>query len=75
MDRDVDLVFDRLEREKPAGKVIYEFRPYDEVAADIAAFFADRLEVWLRDRGQRHDLVGRGLCASATTTWCASWRG
>jgi glycyl-tRNA synthetase beta chain len=21
------------------------------------AFFADRLEVWLRDRGQRHDLV------------------
>jgi len=57
MDREVDIVFDRLEREKPAGKVLFEFRPYDEVAADIAAFFADRLEVWLRDRGQRHDLV------------------
>jgi len=57
MDREVDLVFDRMEREKPAGKVLFEFRPYDEVADDIAAFFADRLEVWLRDRGQRHDLV------------------
>ena len=57
MEREVDLVFDRLEREKPAGEVLFEFRPYDEVAADIVAFFADRLEVWLRDRGQRHDLV------------------
>ena len=57
MDREVDLVFDRLEREKPTGKVLFEFRPYEEVAAEIVAFFADRLEVWLRDRGQRHDLV------------------
>jgi len=57
MDREVDLVFDRLEREKPSGKVLFEFRPYDEVADEIVAFFADRLEVWLRDRGQRHDLV------------------
>jgi glycyl-tRNA synthetase beta chain len=57
MGSEVDLVFDRLEREKPAGKVLFEFRPYDEVADDLVAFFADRLEVWLRDRGQRHDLV------------------
>ncbi|HEX7948516.1 MAG TPA: DALR anticodon-binding domain-containing protein, partial [Phenylobacterium sp.] len=57
MDREVDLVFDRLEREKPTGEVLYEFRPYDEVVAEVTAFFADRLEVWLRDRGQRHDLV------------------
>jgi glycyl-tRNA synthetase beta chain len=57
MAREVDLVFDRLEREKPAGEVLFEFRPYDEVAADIVAFFADRLEVWLRERGQRHDLL------------------
>ncbi|MBL8554207.1 MAG: glycine--tRNA ligase subunit beta [Phenylobacterium sp.] len=57
MDREVDLVFDRLQREKPAGKVLFEFRPYEDVAADLVAFFADRLEVWLRDRGQRHDLV------------------
>jgi glycyl-tRNA synthetase beta chain len=57
MDREVDLVFDRLEREKPTGQVQFEFRPYGEVADDIVAFFADRLQVWLRDRGQRHDLV------------------
>jgi glycyl-tRNA synthetase beta chain len=57
MDREVDLVFDRLEREKPAGEVLYQFRPYDEVVAEVSAFFADRLAVWLRDRGQRHDLV------------------
>lgn len=57
MERDVDIVFDRLEREKPTGKVLFEFRPYDEVADEIVAFFADRLAVWLRDRGQRHDLV------------------
>ena len=57
MSSEVDLVFDRLEREKPAGQVLFEFRPYDEVADDLVAFLADRLEVWLRDRGQRHDLV------------------
>ncbi|MDZ4370240.1 MAG: glycine--tRNA ligase subunit beta [Phenylobacterium sp.] len=57
MDREVDLVFDRLEREKPSGRVLFEFRPYDEVSAEVVAFFADRLEVWLRERGQRHDLV------------------
>jgi glycyl-tRNA synthetase beta chain len=57
MDHEVDLVFDRLEREKPRGEVLYEFRPYREVADEIVAFFADRLQVWLRDRGQRHDLV------------------
>ncbi|MEW5687036.1 MAG: glycine--tRNA ligase subunit beta [Pseudomonadota bacterium] len=57
MEREVDLVFDRLEREKPTGKVLFEFKPYEEVAAELVAFFADRLEVWLRDRGQRHDLV------------------
>jgi glycyl-tRNA synthetase beta chain len=57
MDQEVDLVFDRLEREKPKGEVLFQFRPYAEVADEIVAFFADRLEVWLRDRGQRHDLV------------------
>jgi len=57
MDQEVDLVFDRLECEKPTGKVLFEFRPYAEVADEVVAFFADRLEVWLRDRGQRHDLV------------------
>ena len=57
MDREVDIVFDRLEREKPEGEILYAFRPYAEVVEEVLAFFADRLEVWLRDRGQRHDLV------------------
>ena len=57
MDREVDIVFDRLQREPPTGEILYQFRPYDEVVEEVVAFFADRLEVWLRDRGQRHDLV------------------
>ena len=57
MDREVDIVFDRMQREPPTGEVLFAFRPYDEVVEEVVAFFADRLEVWLRDRGQRHDLV------------------
>ncbi len=57
MDREVDIVFDRLQREAPTGEILFQFRPYDEVVEEVVAFFADRLEVWLRDRGQRHDLV------------------
>lgn len=57
MDEEVDLMFDRLQREPPTGEVLFAFRTYDEVADEIVAFFADRLQVWLRDRGQRHDLV------------------
>ena len=57
MSSEVDLVFDRMEREPPSGQVLFEFRPYDEVVEEVLAFFADRLQVWLRDRGQRHDLV------------------
>lgn len=29
----------------------------DKVAADLLAFFADRLKVFLRDQGKRHDLI------------------
>lgn len=29
----------------------------DDVAADLLAFFADRLKVFLRDQGKRHDLI------------------
>jgi len=31
--------------------------PADKVAADLTAFFADRVKVALRDKGARHDLV------------------
>ena len=57
MENEVDLVFDRQAREPPTGPLLFEFRPYAEVAEEVLAFFADRLQVWLRDRGQRHDLV------------------
>jgi glycyl-tRNA synthetase beta chain len=30
---------------------------YDYAAADLLAFFADRLKVYLRDKGARHDLI------------------
>jgi glycyl-tRNA synthetase beta chain len=31
--------------------------PVDEVVAQLLAFFADRLKVYLRDRGVRHDMI------------------
>ena len=57
MDREVDVEFDRMEREAPAGETLFEFRPYPEVVEEVLAFLADRLKVSLRDQGQRHDLV------------------
>lgn len=56
---DFDIRFDRSAAagEAPDGKVAYEFRPYPVVADEVAAFFADRLKVLLRDQGKRHDLV------------------
>ena len=32
-------------------------RTADSIAADLLAFFADRLKVYLRDKGARHDLI------------------
>ncbi|MDX9997085.1 MAG: glycine--tRNA ligase subunit beta [Phenylobacterium sp.] len=59
MDEEVDLQFDRGSRgdAKPEGRVLYEFRAYREVAAEVRAFLADRLKVQLREEGRRHDLV------------------
>jgi glycyl-tRNA synthetase beta chain len=58
-ERDVDIAFDRTARagEAPEGEVLYSFRPYPEVAAEVLAFLAERLKVLLRDQGKRHDLV------------------
>jgi glycyl-tRNA synthetase beta chain len=41
------------------GKAIAMFgdRPIDGRAIDLLAFFADRLKVYLRDKGARHDLI------------------
>jgi glycyl-tRNA synthetase beta chain len=59
MDREVDVEFDRLTRShaEPEGEILYEFRPYAEVAGEVLAFLAERLKVLLREQGQRHDLV------------------
>jgi glycyl-tRNA synthetase beta chain len=59
MDREVDIDFDRTSRggTAPATKVLYEFRPYPEVAGEVLGFLADRLKVLLREQGKRHDLV------------------
>jgi glycyl-tRNA synthetase beta chain len=59
MDREVDVEFDRLGRSRaePEGEVLFEFRPYDEVAPEVLGFLAERLKVLLKDQGQRYDLV------------------
>lgn len=35
----------------------YQFLPRDGVHKDLLGFFADRLKQYLRDQGQRHDLI------------------
>ncbi|HEX2558879.1 glycine--tRNA ligase subunit beta [Phenylobacterium sp.] len=59
MDEEVDLQFDRTSRggAKPNGKVLFEFRAFEQVAEEVRAFLADRLKVQLREEGRRHDLV------------------
>ena len=59
VEHDIDLEFDRNAHAsiEPDETVIYEFRPYAEVAQEVTAFLADRLKVLLRDQGKRHDLV------------------
>ena len=56
---DFDIRFDRSAKagDPPEGEIVYEFRPYSEVADEVLAFLADRLKVALRDQGKRHDLV------------------
>jgi glycyl-tRNA synthetase beta chain len=59
IDADFDIRFDRSAAagEAPEGEVLYRFRPYPEVSAEVLDFLADRLKVSLREQGRRHDLV------------------
>jgi glycyl-tRNA synthetase beta chain len=59
IDADFDIRFDRSASagEAPEGEVLYRFRPYPEVAAEVLAFLADRLKVSMREQGRGHDLV------------------
>jgi len=59
IDADFDIRFDRSASagEAPEGEVLYRFRPYPEVAAEVLALLADRLKVSMREQGRGHDLV------------------
>lgn len=59
IDADFDIRFDRSATagEAPEGEVLYQFRPYPEVAEEVLGFLAERLKVSLREQGRRHDLV------------------
>ena len=59
IEADFDIRFDRSAAagEAPEGEVLYRFRPYPEVSAEVLDFLADRLKVSLREQGRRHDLV------------------
>jgi glycyl-tRNA synthetase beta chain len=59
IDADFDIRFDRSASagEAPEGEILYRFRPYPEVAAEVLAFLADRLKVSMREQGRQHDLV------------------
>jgi len=59
IDADFDIRFDRSASagEAPEGEVLYRFRPYPEVSAEVLDFLAERLKVSLREQGRRHDLV------------------
>ena len=42
---------------QPQSKPLDEEEMHATIAADLLAFFADRLKVYLRDQGARHDLI------------------
>lgn len=39
------------------GDIVVSSKVESEIAADLLSFFADRLKVYLRDNGTRHDLI------------------
>jgi glycyl-tRNA synthetase beta chain len=43
-------------------------KPFDIVIADLLSFFHDRLKVYLRDKGARHDLIDAVLASGTTST-------
>ena len=47
----------RFDLGKAFGEAAHEFPAIVEVARDLLAFFAERLKVYLREKGARHDLI------------------
>jgi glycyl-tRNA synthetase beta chain len=53
-----ELMGGSKEIEKSHGQSKQELKPFaEETAKDLLAFFADRLKVYLKDQGARHDLI------------------
>jgi glycyl-tRNA synthetase beta chain len=48
---------DYLGRIGTGRKSLTDLKPADEIVPDLLAFFADRLKVYLRERGVRHDVI------------------
>lgn len=44
-------------REANGSKLAYRFKPQAEIVSDLLSFFHDRLKVYLRDKGVRHDVI------------------
>ncbi|MGB3391606.1 MAG: glycine--tRNA ligase subunit beta, partial [Pseudaminobacter sp.] len=51
-----------------AAASILQGRSFDLPAADLLSFFHDRLKVYLRDQGARHDLIDAVLAAGSRPT-------
>jgi glycyl-tRNA synthetase beta chain len=49
------LIVERFTRDPRHPTFVHE--PYDSIPLDLLEFFADRLKVYLRDQGARHDLI------------------
>ena len=53
-----ELLKGSTEVEKKFGYSIEELKPFaEETARDLLSFFGDRLKVYLKDQGARHDLI------------------
>jgi len=50
-------VIDVTDQAKTGWQQLTALRGVDEIIPDLLSFFADRLKVFLRDQGKRHDLI------------------
>ncbi len=66
IDLDEGFKFGRFENQSIAG--VYDFASRSAVATDLLSFFHDRLKVYLRDQGARHDLIDAVLASGASPT-------
>ncbi len=59
----------QLEQRKEGGQELVKLYPaFDEIVPDLLSFFHDRLKVYLRDQGARHDLIDAVLASGSAPT-------